>query len=284
MSQTIIIVDSHQLSEFQRCPRLYSYAQVQQFGSTRLKDALVKGTGLHNMLYLFYKARIQKHSVAYAMKKVLSYMRFQRKMTIEHIQQVQPKILQYIAHYQNETWKPLAAEIGFSKVLYEDSQFKFIYEGKIDLLMEVQGIKAFVDHKSQSRHRNLPQDSNQFLGYAWATGFKLGIINFLNLAPSLSPKDAFRREICNYSTALVDEWKEGAIETCIQMARAREANGYKKQRQGCLGVYGLCDFEAVCKQTSQLITIGMLQRDFVKKDKWEPWSLKGAWEILSDND
>lgn len=278
MSQIIIIVDSHQLSEFQRCPRLYSYTQVQQMGSVRLRDALTKGTGLHNMLYLYYACKIKGWSTARAMKKVLSYMRFQRKMTIEHIQQVQPKILQYIAHYQNETWKPLAAEIGFSKILYEDSQFKFIYEGKIDLLMEVQGIKAFVDHKSQSRHRNLPQDSNQFLGYAWATGFKLGIINFLNLAPSKSPKDAFRREICNYSTALVEEWKEGAIETCFALAKSREIGNFSKRRQGCNGVYGLCDFIHVCKQTSPAIINGMLSRDYVKKEAWSPW------ELLGDND
>jgi hypothetical protein len=189
---------------------------------------------------------------------VLSYLHFQRTMTKEHLSLVTPRILQYVAYYQNETWRPLQAEIGFSKSLYEDDNHLIVYEGKIDLLMEVQGIKAFVDHKSQSRHRNLPEDSNQFLGYAWATGFRLGIINFLNLAPSKSTKDAFRREICNYNPQLVEEWKEGAIETGLKMADSIRREHYPKQRQGCNGVYGLCDF--------------------IKKEPWSPW------ELLGDND
>jgi hypothetical protein len=271
MPKITILADSHQLSEYQRCPRLFQYSTLERKGTRRLKDALNKGTGMHNLLYLYYKSRIKNLSVEKSVKNALRYMRYQRSMTKDHTRVIYPKVLQYFAHYANETWKPLQAEIGFSKPIYEDDEHLFVYQGKIDLLMEVQRVNAFVDHKTQSMQKQLPQDSNQFLGYAWATGWNMGIINYINLSESKAPKDAFRREICNYTPQLVQEWKDTAIETFLRMAADMRREKFNKQRQGCLGVYGLCDFIDVCKQTSPVVIKGILERDFITKEHWSPW-------------
>lgn len=268
-----IIADSHQLSEYQRCPSLYEKSQVQQFGTEKMKTAFIKGRAIHDVLETYYLCKIQKKPIDQCVMEALLKLQTQKELSKDEFRIISPKLIQYFAHYRDETWVPLKTEIGFSKLLYEDSNHLFVYEGKIDLLLEVQRAKAFSDHKSQSRHQNLPQDSNQFLGYAWATGLMLGIINFLNLAESKAPKDAFRREICNYTPNLIKEWTEGAIDTMLRMARSQREGRYLKQRHGCLGVYGLCDFIDVCKQTSKLVQIGMLKRDFIIKEPWSPWEI-----------
>lgn len=271
MPKLTLIVNSHQLSDYQRCERLHQYTQIDQRGTDHMRDALVRGSGLHNLLYLYYQSRIKRQSIERAVMNAMRYMRFQRKMNSQHIATILPKALQYFAYYKDETWIPLQAEIGFTKLLYEDDDHLFVYEGKIDLIMEVQRIRAFVDHKSQMMRKNLPEESNQFLGYAWATELRLGIINYINLSPSIAPKDAFRRVICNYTPNLIEEWKQGAIETCLNMARDVKNNHFPKRRNGCLGVYGLCDFIDVCKQTNTNIIQGKLEKEFIKKERWSSW-------------
>ena len=236
-----------------------------------MKDAFARGTGFHDLLYLYYKSVIKGLSKEKAIKNAFRYMKYQKGMTTVHIQQVLPKILQYFAYYQFETWIPLQAEIGFSKLLYEDDHHQFIYQGKIDLLMEVQKVNAFVDHKTQAWAKSLVQESNQFIGYSWATGWRMGIINYINLSPSLAPKDAFRRQIMNFTPQMIEEWKDNAIETFLQLAGDIRRERFNKRRAGCLGAYGICDFEEVCRQTSKLVQIGMLDKLFVKKEEWSPW-------------
>jgi hypothetical protein len=275
MQKIILTLDSQGLTAYQRCPCLYNYSIKENRGTPRLSEALVKGSSIHSILEFYYASRISKRPISDTLLELinLKFAEFTKELPSEDIQVIIPRMTQYITHYQDETWVPLKTEIGFSKILYEDENHQFIYEGKIDLLVNVQQVNAFVDHKSQSWHLNLPPDSNQFLGYAWATGFSLGIINYINLAPSKAPRYAFRREICNYPTNLVSEWRDSAIETYLLLTDSLKKSRFQKQRSGCLGPYGLCDFHQVCHQTNSNVIDGMLERDFIIKAPWSPWSL-----------
>jgi hypothetical protein len=272
MNKITIILDSHQLSAYQKCPRLFNYETVQQRGTSRQKEAFTKGKWIHNVLETYYNGRIDKLSIEQCVINALAILAGEcGELTKEQRQLIAPRLIQYFAYYKDETWNPLKTELGFSILLYEDDLHLFVYEGKIDLIFEVQRTKMFADHKSQSWQQNLPQDSNQFLGYSWATELYTGVINFINLSASKQPKDAFRREICNYTPQLIQEWKEGVIETCLQMASHIRESRFPKRRSGCLGTYGLCDFINVCKQTSHFVEKGMLERDFIIKEPWSPW-------------
>ena len=287
MKKTLIL-DSQQLSGAQTCAYYYNRAFNQSLIHIgELKPALSKGTFMHDLLYIYYKCRINGYSRDRAEKTAIRlfwWNRYKindtpRNKKIARCPVFDPndhvllksKFLTYTNWYQNDGWRPIKAEIGFSKVLYESRDYLFIYEGRIDLLVEFARDLMWVDHKTQGRKEDLVHERNQFLGYGFATGQTLGIINYLGWQTSLPINECFRRTPVSLSQSLIDEWKEMTIQWYFEILRW-EANGiYLKNRHSCSGRYGNCSFIDLCKQTSKNRIETLIQRDFEVRKKWTAW-------------
>jgi hypothetical protein len=259
-----------------RCEEYYNLASLQQLQSKEANFGQSRGTHVHNLLYLFYKCKIKRYPFNKCVNAGLRYMRIAGKnMKAEDFMLLTRKYGEYCAYYRNENIQPLAVEKGFSKILYEDRYFLFIYEGRIDFIGKFLNdpAKYWVDHKSEARKEDLNPDSFQFLGYSWALGAWNGLINYIGMQESKGPADAFRRTIVTHRKDLIQEWKEQAIQIFFKIAALNAQKTFLKNRTQCKP-YGCrpCMFHGVCAQTHPQKKRLLLEESFVKRlDPWRAW-------------
>jgi hypothetical protein len=259
-----------------RCETLYNLSTIQGYQLEGLNFGQFRGTQIHNLLYLFYKSKLKKKSYNLCVSNAMRYLRLIGKtMKIEDFLLLSRKFGEYVAYYRNENIQPLAVEKGFSKILYQDAYYLFIYEGRIDFIGRFLNdpLKYWVDHKSESQKEDLNPDSFQFLGYSWALNTSSGLINYIGFQESKSPADAFRRTIVNHPKALIEDWKERAIHIYFRIARTHDQNYYEKNRNQCKPYKCRpCDFNEVCHNTNPRMISALLSKNFVvRKSPWRAW-------------
>lgn len=259
-----------------RCEQLYNLASLQHYVAKDVNFAMFKGTHIHNLLYLFYKSKIAKKPFNKCILNSLRYLRLiSKSLKGEDYMLVARKSSEYFIHYRNENIQPLAVEKGFSKILYEDTHFLFIYEGRIDFIGKFPNDRAtyWVDHKTESRKEDLNPNNFQFLGYSWALNTTNGLINYIGMQESKSPSDAFRRTIVTHRKDLIQEWKEQAITIFFRIAELNFGHSFIKNRTQCKPyACAPCMFHEICGQTNERKIQSLLGQDFVKRDNpWRAW-------------
>src|SRR5206468_5908043 len=167
-SKFILELDSSQLEEIMICPLswFYKYYENLRSNMSRRKTAMNKGTIIHKLLEVFYK-EMGKGTSRYKAAKFA-----QAKMTAEgwvgeyglqeDAQFLKERFFNYVTHYderdlelvKNEKGEA-AAEIGFSKVLYEDDKCIYIVSGRFDGITQISVGRAWVDHKTQAKEMDL---------------------------------------------------------------------------------------------------------------------------------
>src|SRR5947208_16161364 len=143
-----LTLDASQIYEFQMCPLLWYYHYKENLRLIGLAvDALDKGTLVHNLLDLYYGLRWEEPKVSeliHAQEAINSFK--QSKITESYFPNEFKELeeflclrfLLYVQRYQYQDFnlkigsKPV--ELGFSKLLYEDDEVRFIVEGRIDLI------------------------------------------------------------------------------------------------------------------------------------------------------
>lgn len=277
MSRLTIIADSHILSSAVACERYHELTHVLHYQPKGLNIAQSRGTHLHNLLYLFYKQKMKKQPFNVCVNAGLRYLRIAgKKMDAEAFMLLSRKYAEYCGYYRSENIQPLAVEKGFSKIIYEDEYFLFIYEGRIDFIGKFPNdpMKYWVDHKTEARKEDLNPNSFQFIGYSWALETNNGLINYIGFQESKGPSEAFRRTIITHKRNLIEEWKQDAINIFFRMAALHIHGIYLKYRTNCKHYScSPCVFHEVCNETNPRIINAILQKDFVVRDK--PWR---AWE------
>lgn len=277
--KTTIIADSHKLSAFERCPRSCYYSYYKHIEQPKPRDAFSKGTLMHDLLYWFYKFKIEnrpfesctKNAIEHAMSRPVISCWF----LVSDIDRllILRKFAEYCNYYRKEAIQPVGVEVGFSKTFYEDDSVHFIYEGKIDFIAEVERNRlAWVDHKTQAFKYDIIGERNQFMGYSWALKYNTGMINFIGLQDSYKPDQAFRRQIVTYKVSLLAEWYETMKRLFFRMALAHEEMAhFDKHRTACEGKFGLCEFHRVCSETSPNIIDGIITNEYKARPQWIPW-------------
>jgi len=259
-----------------RCEQLYNLASLQHWQGKEVNYGMYKGTHMHNLLYLFYKCKIKKYPFNKCILNALRYLRIAgKKMSADDYMLIARKSSEYFNHYRNENIQPIAVEKGFSKILYEDLHFLFIYEGRIDFIGKFPNDRSvyWVDHKTESRKEDLNPNSFQFLGYSWALNTTNGLINYIGMQESKSPNDAFRRTIVSHRKDLIQEWKEQAITIFFRIAELNYGHTFIKNRTQCKPyACSPCVFHEVCAQTNPRKIQALLEQDFVKRETpWKAW-------------
>lgn len=175
-------------------------------------------------------------------------------------------LIAYDSQYRNDGWTPLAVEKGFSKVIYEDDENLFVYEGRPDLIaLDPSGKRLAVDHKTRGASNNIYEHNNQVLGYLWAGQATTFVYNYLTLTKV--PK--FDRAPFEFKTSQIESWVENTIQWYWQIKRDIQSETFLKSLN-CQGKFGICDFARVCEQPKENVKLHILQSNF-KKRNYRSW-------------
>lgn len=176
---------------------------------------------------------------------------------------------------------PDHVEVGFSYKLYEDDSRLYILEGRIDLLGQIAPnvTEGWADHKFQMRERDLYLKSIQFRNYSLATGFSLGVVNYIRFAKKVEKDKTFKRAVISFSRLEIESWKANLIEIYHKIEEANKENDWYnpldrwRNRAACAGKFGYpCQFTKLCENfmLPELIKINETN-EYHKKPEWKPW-------------
>ena len=163
-------------------------------------------------------------------------------------------------------------EKGFSFELLNTLDYLFILEGRVDLIGDLNGTLCFLDHKFQSRKRNLYQKSIQFRNYSLALNLPLGIINYIRLAKEVTKEDTFKRELIQFPLWEREWWRGELIKLFHHIASSMKSKEFKKNYSQCTGKFGYhCQFTKICEEHNLVTIDAIKEQHYKKKEEWKPW-------------
>lgn len=284
--KTIYVVDSQILNSIQDCSRKTNYSFGQNLEPIAKPDYFEKGDLLHQMLAEYYILRkfrgrwnINKKTHADIVEictKVGRRAAVKMSLEVQVVEEVITTFRQYCTYTANDGWdRIIATESVASKIMYEDEEMIILYQGKIDLLFELTGNHLMpVDHKSSSRRGRPHYLSNQFQGYCWLLGVNNIIINKIGFQKTLKDNERFERHTLSYPPELLEEWKENAIYWIKKYIAESESSFWPPNYTSC-DKYSGCQYEEICRQTSDARKYKLIQLFQERKEKWDVGEFKG---------
>lgn len=292
MTQKILSLDATILNTFMSCARKAKYSFIDNLRPPDKEEALERGDLIHKMLEVYYSLQLKnfefntevwkeilQSGIKAPTKNDLSTTRdfaistgryFSTKMTLpsEEVEESIYQFREYCNYFSHDSWSPLAVEEVGSKILFENEEFKFIYNFKIDLIAEQGRIIAPFDHKT-SRRRSEPSSlSNQFIGYCYGLGLNNIVINKIGFQKSLTPAQRFNRYILTIDDVRIAEWVDNTISWCARIIEAKESDSWPMNLTSC-DKYSGCIYASLC-ETDPESRLYKIERDF-KVDK--PWDV-----------
>lgn len=274
MGLVTVAIDSQMLDTYQLCEEKFNLSFVKLVAPMSKADALEKGSMIHEMLKTYYtlwsigtsfNERVSRAIEAGILKSATWVDDEMRESMIKTFRS-------YCEYYQNDTWIVKAVEKPFSKILYEseEEELRILYEGIIDLQVEVPKLETdcVVDHKTMARRTPANFMSNQFKGYAWATGASRVIINKIGLQKTLSIPERMTREPLFYPESIIEEWKRDTIEWVRQMLSSYGRDVWKKNATSC-DKFGGCWLRDICMSEPKIRGFKIM-RDFKEGREWNP--------------
>lgn len=245
------------------------------------------GTVFHGLLERYYAARIKGENPNKAQKYAMDALRADNKRQLgfdkETIDFLIQRFTQYATYYLiSGDFTPVKIEQGFSKVIYESDYFLFVLEGRIDFLgltNERTPRKIFVDHKTQEKKKYLSPKSIQFKNYALASEIQHGCINYIGLTKEVN-EETFRRDAIYFSSNYLLNWKNELVKIFFKVAHSLLAQqfltsdgmNYATCQNNGWGY--TCQFLPLCDEKYEQIREGLIQIEYHKVEKWEPWTLQ----------
>ena len=257
MSKQTLILNSHSLSNFQQCEARHLFADKICLEPLISKKVFDEGTMIHAWLRIYYYNK-KKFSISRnkCLANPIMWINGAKKhwgIEPNRAFELYRILISYQSNYKNETWQTIGTEVGFSKILYEDDQYLFIYEGKMDWLGYSGTDKIVVDHKSRNGKYQIYEFNNQCRGYLWATGANKFVYNMITMTNIPS----FERIAYSFSDSQIETWKNDTIEWYKRVAQAN-ANKNFVRSWNCSSKYGVCEFHSLCENPEperQLFTI-----------------------------
>jgi len=284
-------IDNSKRSAFVKCPRKYYWKFIANLTGEYGSTALRYGRVWHLMLHAFYDT-IQKQGWQARQQAITNgliqgkkewdlissqQIFFEDFRTFENLCEL---LMIYVNTYENDelSVKIIHTEKVFALPLELDEVEKLLYPnlpeiiftGKIDLQLELSGIKWVLDHKttgnSIDRVSGTLKRDPQFLGYTYASRRVLDFVpmGFLvNMVMSSSRKNKdgvygklttdFRRVPQLYSEGDLESWRRSFIHTCSQMAWCSKHNTWPMGHDNCYNYNKDCTFTRLCEQNRNVI-------------------------------
>lgn len=192
----------------------------------------------------------------------------------------------YCEYYTNDPWETLAVEQVGSKVLFENSELRIIYVGKIDRLVQQGRIIAPMDHKSSDRRGDVSSLSNQFISYCFLLSTNHIIIDKIGFQKSLKPGERFQRYHLIIDDARIEEWRINTVMTMLNylsltveneleaagyffmLRELRELKNHKMMNLTSCDKYSGCTYKEICSGNPEGRD-WTKERDFVVREPWD---------------
>jgi len=268
------------LQDFMECEKKYYLSHSDKLTQIGTKKAFATGTWVHELLRRVNRAkanRRRKFTLDQLLQIGYKFISRTKGFTQEERLFHTTKFTQFMAWNQRywEFYRPIGVEVGFSKVLYEDADVVFVYEGKIDQVAHVipADFVTWIDYKSQSREYNLYANRNQLLGYSWALNTDVGYLLYYGLQKE--KLEAFRYQTIYHPKPLIEQWKRETIEVYRQILTTIPfgASAFRRNRAVCdSGQFGNCEFIKICDNAwAPLAVQASIRRTFYKPNEWSTW-------------
>jgi hypothetical protein len=235
------------------------------------KPAFQKGTIIGRWLNLYYHNKIKpKQSIPKVLYNPLIWVQLiqdELKWSQDEAFKLYRVLVGYQQTYKNEDWTPIAIEHGFSKLLYEDDENLFVYEGRVDLVArDSKGQLLIIDHKTQSMTYSIYPFNNQIIGYLWATDATEFVYNYL----VLTKEPQFRRAPHPFSPAQISAWKESTVKWFLRIKAAIQSAEFVPSLQ-CETKFGKCQFTTICEQPNEKIKQFIVGSNYKARKKYRSW-------------
>jgi len=279
MEPLILIINSHQLTDYQNCKRKYRLGTVDFLEAKETKLALTKGTLWHLAMARWYQGKQDGHADQ-SLKIDIGKSILASPLTDKVSALMYLRFMEYCYHWEGEELSPIAVEgldennkdrTGFTKVLDEGDNYQVLFEGKQDLIATCEnGKKYWIDHKSQSKANDLYSYSNQFMAYTWGTGMpgKINYTVFINKKND----GTYRRQIIAPSQNQIEAWLKLTRLWTKKIITSLLEGEWLKNPSSCETRYGMCVFDDICRQTSKQGAEWVIKNTFKKrKERYSSW-------------
>lgn len=155
-------------------------------------------------------------------------------------------------------------------LLVDDPDLGVFYSGKIDLIATIpERGKTVIDHKTQRRSQEPDPLSNQFTGYAAATGIRNVMINRIGLQKSYKDEQKFTRPSILYTKEQIERWKVNTIWWARQYAFFLEYGEWPENRTSC-DKFGGCMFHRLCNAATNEAREFLMGAAYIVGEEWDP--------------
>lgn len=164
----------------------------------------------------------------------------------------------------------LEAERPFMVELFNDDTLRVLYTGKIDRVTNTPhyGVCAR-DYKKTARHQTPTPLSNQFTGYAYATGSQVVMVDKVGFQKTLPPEKRFITYPIYYTKDSLQEWKDDTIWWARQYAFYIETGTWPRNRTSC-DKYSGCLYLDICQTATGEAREHIIKTKYIVGEKWDP--------------
>lgn len=278
-------IDNTALADYMACPRKFFYGMVlnrRRSGATA--PALAFGTSWHSALEAHYKTGGDRSAVELAI--LTSWEQHDRPDDHRTVQRVLSCYEQYCDYWGDHAQDSArnGRTVGFPENPMVEIPVEIAwpggahpYTGKIDRIIEINGLYYVEDHKTTSQlgaqYFQQYDPNNQMMGYAWLaqklTGLRIAGVR-INALGVLKTQTKLAREIVSYSKERLEEWganynswverlessyrmvaefnanRTGEDDPSPEAARAVVLRAFPHNFMACSGKYGMCQYASAC--------------------------------------
>lgn len=293
-----VILDASQIEVFEACPRKWFYDYVLNLTTKHPNPALSTGSYYHEILKYYYSNKLDLRGALLMAQELANGPENNKWPAVGAEPQFHyERLKNYLIKYrdEDETDEVIAVEQGFSTLLYEDNDRRYILEGMIDYI----GIRKHMgltirDHKTQSRAYEKYEINHQVFNYMSFTGANYFEYNYVGLQDKITDA-TFRRLIYKPHPGMLEQWRSDVRRTFDQMFEyklkylevedmyeTKELAAYyqlelgeafPRRRAACDGKFGICQFKHICQVPDNSQWVPLVMSKYKQKDNiWRAWN------------
>lgn len=297
---TEVILDATQLNILESCPQKWYLDHYLNLTPAKTNSALSTGSYFHEVLKKYYELGqsappVSNHiraavRLAEELAKGPESIKWPRVRANPdfHIERLKQYLIKTM--YEDDLSEIIAVEKGFSYLLYEDADRRYILEGMIDLIsIEPRMGLTVTDHKTQQRFDTIYPYNHQCSNYLIATGAKYFRYNYIGQQETVGT-NTFHRPIFCPPPGYLDQWKKDVLNTfrraeeylkeldelkliVPQMYDSEGASCFPRNRAACDSKYGTCAFHRLCELPNNSKWKSTVLTAYKQKEsKWKAWS------------
>lgn len=303
--------DNSMLSTYKDCPRKYYLRYQLHWASEGTAIPLVFGLSWHSGQDIIWaharKVGGQQHLAQLATAAFLETWTGEgmpEQLDLEQIERLSPRTPQVAhemyANYIQQRWgmlveaQLLAVEQPFAVPI--PGMNNTWYVGRLDKVVEYRGQKLIIEHKTTTAYKkdggfmsNYVEgwySDSQVKGYQFGGGLYFPGLSQVWVDAALVHKKEhahFRFIPVAHQFPLLEEWTIDLRNWVERLILDRDVGYFPKNENSCMGKFGPCIFNDVCRTTPDS-HLGALPPEGFKVEKWQPFDLLHLEKLIAGTD